>query len=127
MKTRKVKILKGYNQDFRDEVVKSILIDQMPIKQACRVFHLSRDTVRLWVRREQGLVPKAVIQPTTEEIKEKAIQDIINGKSSKKEVANRLGKSLTTIYYWLGEYEKKQMSMELEVYRKMHNSQEQEG
>ena len=109
--------MRGYSQEFKDEVLRSILIEEMPIKKACRVFHLSRDTVRLWVRREKGLLPQANHVPTPSEIKEQAVKDILNGASTK-EVALRLNKSRTAIYSWLRENREQQLLLELENYRK---------
>ncbi|GAA3521540.1 transposase-like protein [Streptosporangium album] len=44
---------KNYAQEFKDEVVKAVLDDQVTIGQAAKDFGVSRETVRNWVSKEK--------------------------------------------------------------------------
>lgn len=113
----------GYSQGVKNQVIKAILVDGMPIKEACRVFKISRDTIRIWVRREQGLIPAPSRQAATDSFKAQAVSKVNSGESVKK-VAFELGKSLSTVYLWVKEAERKQLAEELEDYKQRFDSLE---
>ncbi|MBB2910608.1 transposase-like protein [Streptosporangium becharense] len=44
---------KNYSQEFKDEVVRAVLDDQISIGQAAKDFGASRETIRNWVAKEK--------------------------------------------------------------------------
>jgi transposase len=44
---------KSYSYDLRQKVVQAIKLDGLKISEASQIFNISRDTIRLWLKRER--------------------------------------------------------------------------
>jgi len=44
---------KPYSYDLRQKVVQAIKLDGLKISEASQIFSISRDTIRLWLKRER--------------------------------------------------------------------------
>ena len=44
---------KPYSYDLRQKVVQAIKLDGLKISEACLIFSISRNTIRLWLKRER--------------------------------------------------------------------------
>ena len=44
---------KSYSYDLRQKVVQAIKLDGLKISKASQIFNISRDTIRLWLKRER--------------------------------------------------------------------------
>ena len=44
---------KPYNYDLRQKVIQAILLDGLKINEASLMFNISRNTIRLWLKRER--------------------------------------------------------------------------
>ena len=44
---------KPYSYDLRQKVVQAIKLDGLKISGSCQIFSISRDTIRLWLKRER--------------------------------------------------------------------------
>ena len=44
---------KPYSYDLRQKVVQAIKLDDLKISGSCQIFSISRDTIRLWLKRER--------------------------------------------------------------------------
>ena len=42
-----------YSYDLRQKVVQAIKLDSLKISEASQIFSISRDTIRLWLKRER--------------------------------------------------------------------------
>lgn len=95
-----------YSGDFKTQVINAVLKDGMPIKQAVIFFNVSRNTVREWVRLEQGLIqPANKNKKISEGMKKEAVTKVLSGKSYY-QVAKEYGVSHTSIHNWKKEQEK---------------------
>jgi len=46
---------KPYSYDLRQKVVQAIKLDGLKISEACLIFNISRNTIRLWLKREREI------------------------------------------------------------------------
>ena len=44
---------KPYSYDLRQKVIKAIKLDGLKISEACLIFSISRNTIRIWLKRER--------------------------------------------------------------------------
>jgi Transposase and inactivated derivatives len=44
---------KPYSYDLRQKVIQAIKLDGLKINEACLIFSISRNTIRLWLKRER--------------------------------------------------------------------------
>ena len=44
---------KPYSYDLRQKVIQAIKLDGLKISEACLIFSISRNTIRLWLKRER--------------------------------------------------------------------------
>ena len=44
---------KPYSYDLRQKVIQAILLDGLKITQVSRIFNISRNTIRLWLKRQR--------------------------------------------------------------------------
>lgn len=44
---------KPYSYDLRQKVIQAIKLDDLKISEACLIFSISRNTIRLWLKRQR--------------------------------------------------------------------------